>query len=98
MNNDSNSNNLPQGINNVSPFEIFDYKNLGQVRTFLNRTTNLRWFCLNDVCGVLGIKNPSDIKYRLSPGALDSIEVIDSLGRKQNMLFCLSIRVVFTKL
>lgn len=87
MNNDSNSNNLPQGINNGSPFEIFDYKNLGQVRTFLNRTTNLRWFCLNDVCGVLGIKNPSDIKYRLSPGALDSIEVIDSLGRKQNMLF-----------
>ena len=86
-NNNFNGNNLPQNTNGNNPFEIFDYKNLGSVRTFLNRSTGLRWFCLSDVCGILNIINPSDVKKRLSSYALDSIEVIDSLGRKQTMTF-----------
>ncbi|MFC5888530.1 BRO family protein [Kitasatospora sp. CM 4170] len=42
------------------------------------------WFVVADVCKVLGIGNPSDAARRLNEGDLDTIEVTDSLGRRQN--------------
>lgn len=43
--------------NNDQRFQIFNYSNLGSVRTttFKGRT----WFCLIDVCHILDIQNPS---------------------------------------
>jgi len=41
------------------------------------------WFVAKDVCEVLEIGNPSDVVRRLDNDEVDSIEVIDSLGRKQ---------------
>lgn len=44
-------------------------------------------FCLPDVCRVIGIGNPSDVAKRISPDDLDQIEVIDNLGRPQQVTF-----------
>lgn len=35
-------------------FDIFSYKNLGKVRTFIDDKQD-KWFCLKDVCDILGI-------------------------------------------
>lgn len=40
-------------------------------------------FVLADVCRVLEIGNPSDVAKRLDADDLDSVEVIDSMGRTQ---------------
>lgn len=86
MNDINYGNNLPQNTNGNNPFEVFNYKNLGQVRTFVNRSTNLRWFCLSDVCRILNIGNITDVKNRLSSNVFDSIEVLTN-GGPQKMLF-----------
>ena len=40
-------------------------------------------FVLKDICDALEIGNPSDVVRRLDSDGVDSIEVIDNLGRKQ---------------
>ena len=60
--------------NGNNPFEIFNYKNLGTVRTKLDEHGN-PWFCLLDVCNILGIKNNRDLNSRLSDPYVDSIDV-----------------------
>lgn len=40
-------------------------------------------FVLKDICSVLEIGNPSDVVRRLDEDGVDSIEVIDNLGRTQ---------------
>ena len=56
------SNNIAMNGNN--PFEIFNYKNLGSVRTKLDEHGN-PWFCLSDVCGILGITNNREMYYHV---------------------------------
>lgn len=53
-------------------FDLFDYKNLGQVRTVVDNN-NEKWFCLKDLCDILGIKNSWDVAKRISEPYLDSI-------------------------
>ena len=67
-------------------FEIFNYKNLGSVRTYLDEKGE-PWFCLKDVCDILGIANITTLKERLSEDGLGLTEVIDSKGRKQEVYF-----------
>ena len=67
-------------------FEIFNYKNLGQVRTYLDENRN-PWFCLNDICIILELTNVTAVKERLREDGLSSTKVIDNLGRFQNMYF-----------
>lgn len=44
-NNFNQSDNLPQTMNgNNNPFEIFDYKNLGSVRCYIDQF-GIKWFC-----------------------------------------------------
>lgn len=62
-------NNLQGGGNQ---FDIFNYKNLGQVRV-VRRNDGEPLFCLNDVCAILGIKNQTDVKNRLSVEGVDLI-------------------------
>lgn len=71
---------------NDGKFEIFNYKNLGSVRTTLDEYGN-PWFCLNDILNILQIGNVTDVSKRLNPDGFDSIEVIDNLGRPQQMIF-----------
>lgn len=44
-------------------------------------------FCLKDVCKSLGIENITNVKNRLNEDGVHSMEVIDSLGRKQMASF-----------
>lgn len=71
---------------NTDKFEIFNYKNLGSVRTTLDENEN-PWFCLNDIMNVLKLTNVSEVSKRLNPDGLSLIEVIDNLGRPQHMTF-----------
>ena len=71
--------------NDDQRFQIFNYNNLGSVRTttFKGRT----WFCLIDVCHILNIQNPSMLSRRLLPDGTIMLESIDNFGRKQLVNF-----------
>lgn len=56
-----------------------------EVRTSI--ANNEPYFMLADVCRVLEIGNPAMAKQRLNKHGVNSTEVIDSLGRKQNATF-----------
>lgn len=64
----------------------FMYNNIGSVRLFLDGNGQT-WFCLLDVCNILGIVNNRNITSRLFPDGVHTMDVIDSLGRTQNMTF-----------
>lgn len=69
-------------------FKVFNNENLGSVRTF--NIEGEPWFCLKDVCEILEIGNPSDVKKRLKPDGIDTIEVGVNTGiviQKINMNF-----------
>ena len=50
---------MNQLLNPNGRFEIFNYQNLGKVRTYIDNQGN-PWFCLYDVCKTLGL-NANDI-------------------------------------
>lgn len=67
-------------------FSIFNYKNLGSVRTYLDEKGE-PWFCLTDVCKILGIINPSKLTQRLRKDGITTSYTIDKMGRSQNVIF-----------
>ena len=73
------SNNIAMNGNN--PFEIFNYKNLGSVRTRLDEHGN-PWFCLSDVCGILGITNNRNVLSRLSDPYVCTMDIGVQTGFK----------------
>jgi gp30 len=77
-----NQNNLQGGDNK---FEIFNYNNLGSVRVQIDNQGN-PWFCLLDVCIVLGLTNVTKVSDRLFPEGLTSIQVLSN-GGPQSTLF-----------
>lgn len=74
-------------INNVDkeeandPFEIFNYKNLGKVRTRFDESGE-PWFCLQDICYILEIKNPWNVASRINDPYLHTTEVWVQTGLK----------------
>lgn len=64
-------------------FEIFNYKNLGSVRTYIGEDGE-PWFCLKDVCDVLGLTDPSKVASRLERGYTNSIRVGVQTGIKKD--------------
>ena len=48
---------------NDERFQIFSKENLGSVRTIL--VDNEVWFCIKDVCDILGLTNPTVVAKRL---------------------------------
>ena len=76
---------LSQNVNGNNPFEIFNYKNLGSVRTILDEKSE-PWFCLNDVCNILAIASPWNVASRLDPKGLRSTETLTN-GGTQKMVF-----------
>lgn len=65
--------------------QVFNSEEFGKIR--VSGTPDYPLFCLADLCKMLEIGNPSDVKNRLGDGVV-SIEVIfDALGRKQNAAF-----------
>lgn len=69
----------------MSELQIFNNPDFGDVR-IMGDYENPR-FCLPDVCKILAIGNPSDVKKRLDDGVVTIEGIIDSLGRKQNVTF-----------
>lgn len=82
---------------NRDVFEIFNYKNLGQVRTSINLDTKETLFCLSDVCNVLGIINSRNVTARLTNGVY-SLETITNGGTQTLTFISLSnvFKVIFT--
>lgn len=65
-------------------FEIFNKENLGSIRTVV--VDGEPWFCLKDACDILGIKNHKDLRKRLNPKGVDSIDTLTK-GGKQALLY-----------
>lgn len=62
-------------------FDIFNYKNLGKVRTFIDENHD-KWFSLKDICDILGIVSPWNVTKRIPDPHLCSIEVGLNTGFK----------------
>lgn len=65
--------------------QIFEHEQFGKIRV-IGDTENPR-FCLSDVCKVLEIGNPSQVKTRLDDGVISNEVISDSLGRTQSATF-----------
>lgn len=70
-------------VNGNNPFEIFNYLEKGGVRTTIDSYGN-PWFCLNDICGILEIKNPWNVVSRIPNPYLCSMEVWVQTGIKSD--------------
>ena len=64
--------------------EIFNYKNLGSVRVHIDEHGN-PWFCLSDVCNILGLQNPAKVSSRLFQEGITSSYTLTN-GGVQNLL------------
>ena len=86
MNNNFNgNNNLPQTTNGNNPFEIFNYKNLGSVRCYIDQF-GMKWFCNVDVCNILDITDQNVALRRLDPKGMCLTPILTN-GGVQNAKF-----------
>lgn len=69
----------------MNELKIFNNERFGEVRTSI--INGEPYFMLADVCRVLEIGNPTMTKQRLNKNGVNSIEVIDNLGRPQQATF-----------
>ncbi len=64
---------------------VFENEKFGKVRVV---TENEKpYFNLNDVCEILGLKNPRQVKTRLKEDGVRLMDIIDNLGRVQKNNF-----------
>lgn len=68
----------------INEVQIFKGE-FGEIRTA--KKNGVPFFCLKDICEVLGITNSRDVKSRLDVNGVGSIDIIDSIGRKQKATF-----------
>ena len=69
----------------MQELRVFESAEFGEVRTV--EIDGAPWFCLTDICRVLGLKNSRDAKTRLREDGVGSTDVIDALGRAQTADF-----------
>lgn len=65
--------------------QIFKNEAFGEVR--VAGTSEEPLFCLADICKVLELGNPSQVKTRLCGGVITNEVIPDSIGRQQEMTF-----------
>lgn len=65
--------------------QVINHPEFGDVRVIVRDGEPL--FCLADVCKILGIGNPSQVKTRLDDGVITNEVIRDSLGREQKVTF-----------
>ena len=63
----------------MNELKIFKNNKFGEVRTIVDKNNNA-WFCLKDICDILGIVNPSNVKQRIKAQYLQEIEVLVNAG------------------
>ncbi len=72
-----------EGMNEiVHSIEVFKNKEFGEIRTIL--IENEPWFVLNDLMGILGLSNITELQKRLNKKGLSKTEVLTK-GGKQNV-------------
>lgn len=69
----------------MAAIEIFKNERFGEIR--VAGTSEKPLFCLADVCKVLELGNPSQVKARLEDGVISNEVVPDSIGRQQETTF-----------
>lgn len=69
----------------MNEIKIFSNESFGEVR--VAGTPDEPLFCLVDVCKILGIANPRNVKTRLDEDAVRLMDTIDKLGRNQKVTF-----------
>lgn len=69
----------------MNDLKVFSNPQFGEVRTA--GTADNPTFCLTDLCRILDIGNPSQVKARLDDGVISNEVIIDSLGRTQQASF-----------
>lgn len=67
----------------MKDLKIFDNEEFGQVRTSI--IDDEPYFALNDVCRVLDIANPRNVKARLNGDGVHTMDGVDTLGRKTDV-------------
>lgn len=65
--------------------QIYEHEQFGKIRVIGDSDNPL--FCLSDLCKMLGIGNPSQVKTRLDDGVISNEVIPDSMGRNQNVTF-----------
>ena len=68
----------------MTELKTFSSSEFGEVR--IAEVDNEPWFCLLDVCRILGIANHKDVKNRLSERGVDTIDTLTK-GGKQSLLY-----------
>lgn len=68
----------------MTELKTFSSSEFGEVR--IAEVDNEPWFCLLDVCRILGIANHKDVKNRLSEKGVDTIDTLTK-GGKQSLLY-----------
>ena len=63
---------------NDERFKIFSKENLGSVRTVL--LNNEAWFCINDICDILGLTNPTVVTQRLDEDEVTKFNLGSKVG------------------
>jgi toxin-antitoxin system, toxin component, bro family len=63
---------------NDERFKIFSKKNLGSVRTVL--LNNEPWFCIKDICDILGLTNPTVVTQRLDEDEVTKFNLGSKVG------------------
>lgn len=69
----------------MNDIQIFKNSAFGEVR--VTEVDGEPMFCLADVCKMLDLGNPSQVKSRLSDGVISNEVILDSLGREQVAAF-----------
>lgn len=67
----------------MKDLKIFDNKEFGQVRTSI--IDDEPYFALNDVCRILEIANPRNVKARLNGDGVHTMDGVDSIGRRTDV-------------
>lgn len=67
----------------MNNLKIFDNEEFGEVRTSI--IDGEPYFSLNDVCRILEIANPRNVKARLNGDGVHTMDGVDSLGRRTDV-------------
>lgn len=68
----------------MNQLQIFKKSEFGEIR--VQTQNNETWFCLSDLCRILEISNPADVKKRLSQKGIDSIDTLTN-GGNQSLVY-----------
>ncbi|WP_339002916.1 phage antirepressor KilAC domain-containing protein [Fusobacterium polymorphum] len=58
----------------MNELQIFKNNKFGEVRTIVDKNNNA-WFCLKDICDILGIENSRNVKTRIKKSYVQEIDV-----------------------